>query len=95
MALFTPDTHFAVYIDPKSDTPSQELHRRESLAPVFDNLNTYQATMHFNGQSTIKLAGATATGVSYCLAHHLFMQNGKRSLMIAAIRYIDSFQESR
>jgi hypothetical protein len=24
---------------------------------VFDNLNTYQATTHFNGQSTVELDG--------------------------------------
>ncbi|WP_245632583.1 nuclear transport factor 2 family protein [Edaphobacter aggregans] len=71
MALFTSDTHFVVYMDSQSDTPSQELHGRDSLAPVFDNLNAYKATMHFNGQSTVQLNGNSATGVSYCLAHTL------------------------
>jgi len=42
MALFTPDTRFLVYMDSRSEQPTQELHGRESLAPVFDNLNTYQ-----------------------------------------------------
>jgi hypothetical protein len=91
MALFTSDTHFVVYMDSKSKTPSQELHGRESLAPVFENLNIYEATTHFNGQCTIKLDGALATGVSYCLAHHVKNENGERSLMIASIRYLDSF----
>ena len=54
-ALFTPDTHFLVYMDASSDKPSQELHGREALTPVFENLNKYQATMHFNGQSTVEL----------------------------------------
>src|SRR6202021_1851285 len=70
MALFTEDTHFVVYMNAKSDIPSQELQGRDALAPVFDNLNQYQATTHFNGQSTIVLDGTEATGVSYCLAHH-------------------------
>ena len=52
MALFTPDTHFIVYMDAKNPTPSQELRSREALAPVFADLNKYQATMHFVGQST-------------------------------------------
>jgi SnoaL-like domain len=39
MALFTPDTHFVVYMNAKDPTPSQELHSREALAPVFDALN--------------------------------------------------------
>lgn len=28
MALFTPDTHFVVYVSAKDPTPSQELHSR-------------------------------------------------------------------
>src|ERR1700742_646912 len=68
MALFTPDTRFLVYMDSRSEQPTQELHGRESLAPVFDNLNAYQATMHFNGQSTVVLDGDWATGESYCIA---------------------------
>jgi hypothetical protein len=33
MALFTPDTHFVVYMDAKNPTPSQELHSREAPPP--------------------------------------------------------------
>jgi hypothetical protein len=92
MALFTPDTHFVVYMDAKNSTPSQEFHSREALAPVFADLNKYQATMHFVGQSTIlSLADDRATGQAYCLAHHLTVDGDKRRLMIAALRYIDTF----
>jgi hypothetical protein len=63
MALFTADTHFVVYMDATDLTPSQELHSREALAPVFADLNQYAATMHFVGQSTIlALTGDRATG---------------------------------
>jgi SnoaL-like domain len=92
IALFTPDTHFVVYMDAKNPTPSQELHSREALAPVFADLNKYQATMHFVGQSTIlSLADNRATGQAYCLAHHLTVNGDKRRLMIAALRYLDTF----
>jgi ketosteroid isomerase-like protein len=92
MALFTPDTHFVVYTDAKNPTPSQEFHSREALAPVFADLNKYQATMHFVGQSTIlSLADNRATGQAYCLAHHLTVDGDKRRLMIAALRYLDTF----
>ena len=92
MSLFTPDTHFVVYMNPKDPTPSQELHSRETLAPVFDDLNKYAATMHFVGQSTIlTLTGDKATGEAYTLAHHLTIDGEKRQLMIAALRYYDSF----
>src|SRR5712672_3391121 len=92
MALFTEDTHFVVYMDAMDPTPSQDLHSRESLAPVFDDLNKYAATMHFVGQSTIlTLTADRATGEAYTLAHHLTAHGGKRRLMIATLRYNDSF----
>src|ERR1700749_1511598 len=92
MSLFTTDTHFVVYMDAKDPTPSQELHSREALAPVFADLNRYHATMHFVGQSTISsLADDQATGQAYCLAHHLTAGDGGRKLMIAALRYDDTF----
>ena len=92
MALFSVDTHFVVSMNTKDPTPSQELHSREALAPVFADLNKYAATMHFVGQSTIlTLKGDRATGEAYTLAHHLTVDGGKRSLMIAALRYADTF----
>ena len=56
MALFSPDARFVVYMDPRSGEPTMDLHSRADLAPVFDNLNVYQATTHFNGQSTVILS---------------------------------------
>jgi hypothetical protein len=92
MALFTADTHFVVYMDAKNPTPTQELHSREALAPVFADLNKYDATTHFVGQSTIfTLESSRATGEAYCLAHHVFMKDGKRRLMLASLRYLDRF----
>jgi hypothetical protein len=92
MALFTADTHFVVYMNAKDPKPSMELHSQDALAPVFDDLNKYEATMHFVGQSTILwLTSDRATGEAYTLAHHLTVKDGKRSLMIAALRYSDTF----
>jgi SnoaL-like domain len=92
MALFTPDTHFVVSMDAKNPSPSQELHSREALAPVFGDLNQYHATMHFVGQSTISsLAKHHATGQAYCLAHHLSVDGDYHRLMIATLRYLDTF----
>src|SRR5580765_2326980 len=63
MALFTDDTHFVVYMNAKDPKPSQELHSRAALAPVFDDLNTYAASMQFAAQRTVlPLTGARATG---------------------------------
>ena len=92
MSLFTADTHFVVYIDAKAQAPSQELHSREALAPVFADLNKYDATTHFVGQSTIfTLTNDRATGEAYCLAHDVTVQGPNRRLMVASLRYLDAF----
>jgi len=92
MSLFTKNSHFVVYMNAKDPTPSMELHSREALAPVFADLNKYDATTHFLGQSTIfTLTGERATGEAYCLAHHVTVDGGKRRLMLASLRYLDTF----
>jgi hypothetical protein len=92
MSLFTADTRFVVYMNARDPTPSQELHSREALAPVFAELNKYDATTHFLGQSTIfTLTNVRATGEAYCLAHHVTVEGGKRRLMVASLRYLDTF----
>ena len=91
MSLFTKDTHFVVFMDAGSENPSIELNRREDLAPVFDELNKYEATTHFMGQSTVVLDGERATGETYCIAHHVSASEGKRTLFIASLRYYDVF----
>ena len=92
MALFTEDTHFVVYMNATDPKPSQDLLSRAALAPVFDDLNRYAATQHFVGQSTVfTLTQDSATGEVYTMAHHLTVDGAKRSLMIAALRYDDTF----
>jgi len=91
MSLFTADTHFVVFMNAKDPKPSQELHSREALAPVFADLNKYDATTHFIGQSTIfTLSADRATGETYCLAHHVTVEGENRRLMVASLRYVDT-----
>lgn len=95
MALFTENTAFHVFMDSRSPEPTYVLHGRDALASVFADLNQYQATTHFNGQSTIRLEGNSATGESYCIAHHLKVDGDNRTLMVASIRYLDQFVKQR
>jgi hypothetical protein len=89
MAIFTKDTNFEVFMDEKVADPTQVIKGRKNLRPVFDDLNQYLSTMHFNGQSTVKIEGESATGTTYCRAYHLKVQDGVQRLMIATIRYFD------
>ena len=92
MSLFTVDTHFLVFMDARNPKPTSELRSRAALAPVFADLNKYDATTHFVGQSTIlSLTDDKAVGEAYCLAHHVTVAGDKRRLMIASLRYLDTF----
>jgi hypothetical protein len=93
-ALFTDDTRFAVYMDGEGTEPTYVLQGREALTPVFDDLNRYEATTHFNGQSTVTIDGNSATGESYTIAHHVYTENGARKIMVASLRYLDTFAKT-
>ena len=90
-ALFAEDSRFVVLMDGEGSEPTYALDGREALAPVFADLNRYETTTHFNGQSTVSLDGDKATGESYTLAHHLYDEDGRRMLMVASLRYLDVF----
>jgi hypothetical protein len=77
-------------MDEKIPTPTQVVTGRKNLFPVFNDLNQYVSTMHFNGQSIIKMDGDRATATTYCRAYHLKLPDGVQHLMIAGIRYYDT-----
>ena len=90
-ALFTADTIFAVHMEGDGSEPTYVLHGRDALTPVFEDLNRYEVTTHFNGQSTIELDGDRATGESYAIAHHVYTEDDERKIMVASLRYLDTF----
>lgn len=92
-ALFTDETRFAVYMDGEGSEPTYVLQGREALTPVFEDLNRYEATTHFNGQSMVAIDGNRATGESYTIAHHVYTEDGTRKIMIASLRYLDTFSK--
>ena len=95
MALFTADTHFVVFMDAKDLKATMELHTRDALAPVFADLKKYAATQHLVGQSTLfDLTTDRAMGETYTMAHHLTVEGERRRLMVAALRYEDTFVKS-
>jgi SnoaL-like domain len=90
-ALFTDDTVLAVYMEGEGSEPTYVLNGREALTPVFEDLNRYETTTHFNGQSTVILDGDSASGESYTIAHHVYTEDGTHKIMIASLRYLDTF----
>ena len=90
-ALFLEECRFAVYMSGEGTEPTYVIDSREALTPVFADLNQYSHTMHFNGQSTLVVDGDSASGDSYTIAHHLSGDGADRTLMIAYLRYLDTF----
>src|ERR1700751_1795367 len=90
-ALFTDDTVLGLHRAGEAIEPTYVLHGREALTPVFQDLNRYEVTTHFNGQSTVTLDGDRATGEGYTIAHHLYTEDGERKIMVASLRYLDTF----
>ena len=90
LALFTEDAELVVFANSRNPEPTQRFRGRAALAPIFDQLKNYQATMHFNGQSTTTLDGLRASAVTDCLVHELSVDDTAHTLMIVAIRYLDS-----
>ncbi len=59
MALFTADTRFIVFMDATAAEPTQQLHGRESLAPVFDNLNRSRPSAILTNSSSRTAGGCS------------------------------------
>jgi uncharacterized protein YneR len=76
-AVFTVDTRFAVFMDGQGTKPTYVLDGRGALTPVFADLNRYDVTTHFNGQSTVTIDGNRATGESYTIAHHVYTEDDR------------------
>lgn len=55
---------------------------------ILKGLDRYQRTIHFVGNHTAQVDGDSATGVTYCFAHHIL--DGNDHLM--AIRYEDVYR---
>ena len=90
-ALFTDDTRFAVYMDGEGSEATYVLRRARSAHAGLRRSESYEVTTHFNGQSTVTIDGDRATGESYTIAHHVFTEDGNRKIMIASLRYLDTF----
>jgi hypothetical protein len=97
IALFTEDADFAVYADRGNTVPTQRFRGRAALAPFCRQLAAHQVTLHLNGQSTTRIDGARASGVTCCLVHQLKIDTAARVITIASIRYLDAYvkRESR
>jgi uncharacterized protein (TIGR02246 family) len=91
-ALFTEDGRLAIYEgDPNTVEPARVRNGRHEIATALAGLSRYAVTTHFLGQQRVDLCSDSATGETYCIAHHLTDADGRRHDHVLSIRYLDRY----
>jgi uncharacterized protein (TIGR02246 family) len=92
-ALFCDDGVLAIYEgDPDVVEPDRVRTGHREIADALAGLSRYAVTTHFLGQHSVRLTGDTATGETYCMAHHITDADGERRDKVLSIRYLDRFR---
>ncbi|SOZ40078.1 nuclear transport factor 2 family protein [Cupriavidus neocaledonicus] len=85
--LFSPDALLS--------GPGFRMDGAQAIVDGMAALGQYSATQHHVHQQTVALAGDTATAETYCVANHLYEQDGVRRKLDWGIRYQDRFERSQ
>ena len=92
LSVFEADATLAVVPSDYARVRASEMTGHSELAGITRVVDRYQRTFHFVGQSTYSLdVDGTATGLIYCLAHHLRVAEGQGSDFVMFIRYHDLY----
>lgn len=66
---------------------------REAIADsIVAALTPLHATYHLLGQQTASIAGDTAVGEVYCMAHHIYLRGEEHRDNVMAVRYLDTYE---
>ena len=88
--LFLPKGTLVVY-EPGVEEPVVEFTGTEQLRRVMDLVTAFAETFHVMANHRSRVAGDTATGETYCLAHHLTEQGDDAEDLVMFIRYHDTY----
>jgi hypothetical protein len=70
-------------------------HGPKEIAEVLNLLaERYPHSMHFVGNHIVELSGDEATGITYCLAHHLYPKDDVQRDTLMLIRYHDAYRRT-
>jgi ketosteroid isomerase-like protein len=93
-ALFTPDGVLRICHRGKTE-PVAERVGREAIASAMNGLSRYETTMHVVANQYVDISGDSATGQTYCLAHHVRDVEGQGAMdYVMAIRYLDEYSRT-
>lgn len=95
--LFAPGARIAVSQHAK--VPSPEIDWHEDIEAWTQSMREghkrYFVTTHVVGQQRLSRESTGAKGETYCLAHHLFEDDGSWVNRVMGIRYHDKFKQTR
>ena len=88
--LFEPDATLRM-VWRSDEVPAAVSRGRRQIASAVGRLRQFASTFHLVANHTVTVAGNEGSGEVYCIAHHLFTDDGERKLMVAHLRYGDTF----
>src|SRR5450631_3990043 len=89
--LFMPTARLISYRPEISDGPAFELSGPSEIATLLDQLAHYIRTFHLVANQICDFNGDQATGIVYCLAHHLGKDDGGGYEVVAPVIYSDIY----
>jgi ketosteroid isomerase-like protein len=90
---FLPGGRIVGYTADDETTPTGEWVGREAIAALSPRLaETFTHTFHLMGQATYEVAGDEASGLVYCVAHHLSRAARGGTDHVMYIRYRDTYR---
>jgi SnoaL-like domain len=90
-SLFTPDATMTIY-QPFETEPLVTLEGADAMPNAIAPLSQYRGTLHLMANHTAEVDGDSASGETYCLAHHLRpTDEGGVEDLVMMIRYGDRY----
>jgi 3-phenylpropionate/cinnamic acid dioxygenase small subunit len=71
-----------------------EMVGHDAICDGMRGLERYDTTFHFVGNQLVEVDGDTASGETYCVAHHLYDHAGVRMNYTMFIRYQDRYRRT-
>ena len=91
-ALFEEDGRLLVHRNGEGSPATSEVIGRTALEAAIASLVRWTSTTHLVGQQVVEVDGDEATGVTYCLAHHLGDRGDPSRNRVDSIRYLDRYR---
>jgi hypothetical protein len=88
--LFTPDG-VVTAVNPGEAEPFLRMAGRADLVNVVHGNDQFVKTFHAVENHRCTVTGDTATGVTYCTAHHLLTEGSRAQTLVMLIRYHDEY----